>query len=174
MTAPYDTNALLQWRAERDHLFLTHYSSPLPEEHLPSFKGLSYFEPDPAFELRGRFAPVETTLEIASSTGGVMGYPVAGYMELAVGDQTAQVVVLHGEEGEMFTPFRDSTCESESYNGGRYAPVVVTGPGEATVDFNRAVNPYCAYDEEFSCPRPPTENWLQGAVRAGEKGYNPD
>jgi uncharacterized protein (DUF1684 family) len=42
------------------------------------------------------------------------------------------------------------------------------------VDFNRAVNPYCAYDEEFSCPLPPAENVLPMVIRAGEMDYHPN
>jgi len=51
--------------------------------------------------------------------------------------------------------------------------VTVTEPGQALVDFNRAINPYCAYDEEFSCPLPPAENWLSFPIPAGEMDYRP-
>jgi uncharacterized protein (DUF1684 family) len=36
------------------------------------------------------------------------------------------------------------------------------------VDFNLAYNPYCAYNDRFSCPLTPFENRLSAAVRAGE------
>jgi hypothetical protein len=46
-------------------------------------------------------------------------------------------------------------------------------PGSPTVelDFNKAYNPYCAYNETYSCPLPPAENLLDVAIRAGEKNY---
>jgi uncharacterized protein (DUF1684 family) len=37
------------------------------------------------------------------------------------------------------------------------------------VDFNRAYNPSCAYNERYECPYPPASNRLKVAVRAGEK-----
>jgi hypothetical protein len=39
------------------------------------------------------------------------------------------------------------------------------------IDFNYAYNPYCAYNEDYSCPLPPRENWLKVAIRAGEKAF---
>jgi uncharacterized protein (DUF1684 family) len=41
--------------------------------------------------------------------------------------------------------------------------------GQLVVDFNRAYNPYCAYNENWSCPLVPPENRLNIAIRAGEK-----
>ena len=111
--------------------------------------------------------------KVAYVAGGTMEYALAGYVDLILESEAVRVTVLHAEEDELFIPFRDATCGAGSYDGGRYAPVVITGPREATVDFNRAVNPYCAYDEEFSCPLPPAENALLMAIRAGEMDYHP-
>lgn len=37
------------------------------------------------------------------------------------------------------------------------------------VDFNVACNPYwAAYNDTFSCPLPPPENWLPVPIGAGE------
>ena len=173
MTNDFDIEALYEWRLQRDDFCLNHYASPIPEEHLPTFDGLKYFDPDPAFVLNGDFSAGEGKIEIASSTGGSSHYPVVGYVELQFGSFSSRLVVLQAEEDELFAPFRDMTCGTGSYGGGRYAPVVVNGAGEATVDFNRAINPYCVYDEEFSCPLPPAENWLEIPVTAGEMMYEP-
>lgn len=173
MADDLDINALTEWRAGRDEFSRHHYASPIPEEHLPSFDGLEYFDPDPAFVHTGDFSTAEGRIEIASSTGGSSHYPVAGYVELHFGSVPSRLVVLHAEGDDLFIPFRDTTCGTGSYGGGRYAPVVINGAGEATVDFNRAVNPYRVYDEEFSCPLPPPENWLQIPITAGEMMYDP-
>ncbi|MCZ2109739.1 MAG: DUF1684 domain-containing protein [Dehalococcoidia bacterium] len=37
------------------------------------------------------------------------------------------------------------------------------------LDFNYAYNPYCAYNDRWSCPLPPPENRLTAHIRAGEK-----
>jgi uncharacterized protein (DUF1684 family) len=39
------------------------------------------------------------------------------------------------------------------------------------IDFNYAYNPYCAYNEKYSCPIPPIENHLKIAISAGEKAW---
>ncbi len=173
MSDHFDVNALLQWREERDEFCRNHYASPIPDDHLPAFPGLRYFDTNPAFALRGPFSAEEGHIEISSSTGGSMNYRLAGRITLSIAALSHDLLVLHGEAGEMFIPFRDDTCGAGSYIGGRYAPAVMSGSDEAHVDFNRAINPYCAYDEEFSCPMPPEENWLTIAVRAGEMSYEP-
>ncbi|MFP5333112.1 MAG: DUF1684 domain-containing protein, partial [Acidimicrobiia bacterium] len=40
-----------------------------------------------------------------------------------------------------------------------------------TLDFNYAYNPTCAYNEAYSCPLPPPENWLRIPIGAGEKDF---
>ena len=39
------------------------------------------------------------------------------------------------------------------------------------IDFNRAYNPQCVYDENFSCPIVPRENLLNFRVEAGVKNF---
>jgi uncharacterized protein (DUF1684 family) len=40
------------------------------------------------------------------------------------------------------------------------------------LDFNRAINPPCAFTPYATCPLPPRQNMLTVAVRAGEKDYH--
>lgn len=44
------------------------------------------------------------------------------------------------------------------------------GPA-VVIDFNRAANPWCAYDARYACPVPPAQNRLDFRVEAGEKRY---
>ena len=167
----YDIGALLAWRSNRDHEYRTHYASPIPDEDLERFTGLQYFDPDPDFELVGPFRREEGRIAITSSTGSVSSYKKAGRVLLAIGGAERWLVVLHGEEDDLYIPFSDTTCGSETYGGGRYVRVRPVGDDELIVDFNRATNPACAYDPEFSCPLPPVDNRLTVPVRAGEKDY---
>ena len=43
--------------------------------------------------------------------------------------------------------------------------------GRFVVDLNEACNPFCAYNEAYSCPFPPPENWLKVPVPVGERTY---
>jgi uncharacterized protein (DUF1684 family) len=75
--------------------------------------------------------------------------------------------------GKLFLAFGDETSARETYGAGRYLDVQkVPGSKTITLDFNKAYNPYCAYNETFSCPLPPQENLLQVAIKAGEQTYH--
>lgn len=79
--------------------------------------------------------------------------------------------------GSLFLPFRDSSGDDSTYGGGRY--LIDTAKGSdfyrlagakdrVVVDFNYAYNPSCAYDERWTCPLAPRENYVDRAIRAGE------
>lgn len=73
----------------------------------------------------------------------------------------------------LFLPFKDATSGQATYGGGRYLDLR-TGDvqnGHVTLDFNKAYNPYCAYQEGYPCPIPPKNNVLSVSVNAGEKAY---
>jgi uncharacterized protein (DUF1684 family) len=40
------------------------------------------------------------------------------------------------------------------------------------LDFNTAYNPYCVYNELYSCPIVPQQNYIPIEVRAGLKRFN--
>ena len=58
----------------------------------------------------------------------------------------------------LFIPFRDATTGVETYAAGRYLDLNENTTGFYDLDFNRAYNPYCAYNTGYSCPIPPEEN----------------
>ena len=70
----------------------------------------------------------------------------------------------------LFLPFRDLTNDVETYIGGRYIDLTIPKGNKITIDFNKAYNPYCAYNyTDYSCPIVPEENKLQTRVLAGIK-----
>lgn len=73
----------------------------------------------------------------------------------------------------LFLPFKDATSAKETYGGGRYMDLRTGDVKEDRVmlDFNKAYNPYCAYQEGYPCPIPPKNSVLTVAVEAGEKTY---
>lgn len=170
MTSPDYTTELQRWRDERNHFMAHHYATPLSDDDIAVFNGLRYFPADPAMVFPADLDPEETKVAIEASTGAVSDYAGAGTVAIRFPIGRVAMQVLRGEEDDLFIPFRDRTCGKSTYSGGRYVGVERTADG-FIVDFNKAINPYCAYDPDFSCPLPPPENRLHFAVEAGELDY---
>ena len=139
---------------------------------MDEFESLDYFEFNPGMVFAATLqVHADAAIEIAASTGSTSKYRVAGEVLVPFPDEVRGLVALQGEEDEMFIPFSDLTCGRGSYGGGRYVSPILQPDGTLLVDFNRAINPYCAYDPEFSCPLPPPGNRVPLSVDAGEKDY---
>jgi uncharacterized protein (DUF1684 family) len=71
---------------------------------------------------------------------------------------------------ELFFVFGDQTSGRETYPAGRFLYAEVPAEGETTVlDFNRAYNPPCAFNDFATCPVAAPQNRLSVAIAAGEK-----
>ena len=165
------TEQLAAWRAVRDDFFANHYATPLSDEVISTFEGIRYFPADPSLVFSVPLESSDVEVAIVSSTGSTSDYPGAGRVVIPFASGAVELVVLSGEEEDLFIPFRDATSGEETYSGGRYLAVEAGTDGSVVVDFNKATNPYCAYDPDFSCPLPPRSNWLDFAVEAGEMDY---
>jgi uncharacterized protein len=83
---------------------------------------------------------------------------------------TLGAFVENGEQiVNLFVPFADMTTGTDTYAAGRYLDLHPTSTGYYAIDFNRAYNPYCAYNSTYECPYPPPSNRLKLPIRAGEK-----
>ncbi len=165
---------LEHFRKEKDEFFRAHPQSPLTREQRRTFQGLSYFPPAP--DLRLRLSPEapegETEVRMQTTTGGEEVYRRAGLVRFEVEGQPASLTLYASEHPGLFLPFRDTTSGKESYGGGRYLDLDEPGDdGRVEIDFNYAYNPYCAYNEAWTCPLPPPENWLSVPIRAGERDF---
>lgn len=76
---------------------------------------------------------------------------------------------IYNNQPGFFLPFVDSLAGVETYPAGRYLEPVPLPVGRLLVDFNHANNPYCAYNDAWSCPLTPFENRMDVPLRAGEK-----
>lgn len=160
------------FRRQKDDFFRSD-ESPMTEEQRRSFTGLHYFPENPDLHFR---ATLDTTVDrsplmLQTSTGEQRQYRRAGVIHFTVQGQSAQLTVFENQHG-YFLPFRDGTCATESYGAGRYLEPGLGSAGRLEVDFNFAYNPYCAYNERYSCPIPPKENWLIARIEAGERRYH--
>lgn len=157
-------------RREKDGWFKRDPHSPIPRAQRAAFAGLAYWPPDARlrFAVRPEILHGAAEVTMQTSDGQVRLYRPAARLAFAVEGKPAAVVAY--EQGDdWFVPFRDATSGKESYGAGRYLEVTPGDP--AILDFNLAYNPYCAYSDDFSCPFPPFDNWLEVPIRAGEKAY---
>jgi uncharacterized protein (DUF1684 family) len=73
---------------------------------------------------------------------------------------------------ELFVMFADATSGKETYGAGRFLYVPLPANGVVRLNFNKAYNPPCAFNEFATCPLPPFQNRLSALrVDAGEKNY---
>lgn len=163
-------NELEDFRAEKDEFFGRHPQSPLTPGQKKGFRGLNYF-PENAelvLEVRVEEFPAKEEFGMQTSTGDVQRYRRFGRFQFLVDGETAELTLYEGDHG-FFLPFVDSLAGQETYPAGRYLEPESLPDGRFLVDFNLAYNPYCAYNEMWSCPITPAENRLKVAIRAGEK-----
>jgi uncharacterized protein len=164
---------LEEFRAEKDEFFASHPQSPLTREQRANFHGLSYFPEngDLNLEVKVEEFPVKENFEMQTSTGNVQTYQKYGRFKFTVDGIEAELTIYQSEHG-FFLPFVDSLAGSETYPAGRYLEPEQLPGNHFLVDFNLAYNPYCAYNEMWSCPITPAENRLKVAIRAGEKLFH--
>jgi uncharacterized protein (DUF1684 family) len=160
------------FRHEKDDFFRHDPQSPLTPPQRRDFAGLRYFDEDPSLRLTvdvERF-PKPETIRMQTSTGDISEYERYGRFRFAHDGQEAALTIFRNELG-YFLPFADSLAGQETYGAGRYLEPEELPDSRFLVDFNLAYNPYCAYNEHWSCPITPAENRLKIPIRAGEKVY---
>jgi len=165
---------LEEFRTMKDEFFKRDPHSPLTDEQKSGFNGLIYFEPNPALDLTLKLEPLKTQdkIEVQMSTGDIQEYIRWGKIQFEVGDEPAELTVFLSPGGHgYFLPFADATSGKETYGAGRYLDLEPNADGTIHVDFNIAYNPYCAYDDRWSCPLTPFENRLTVRIEAGEKKF---
>jgi len=166
-------NNLVLLRKDKDEFFRSDHQSPLTSEQKRCFSGLHYYPDNPSLRLElalERSVKHESVI-LATSTGDEREYEHSGQIRFAVDGQEAVLQIYEADYG-FFLPFSDSTAPRETYGAGRYLEPEEVRPGILLVDFNLAYNPYCAYNENWSCPLPPSTNRLKIRIEAGEKKFH--
>ena len=165
-------SSLDDYRADKDDFFANHPHSPLTEDQKKAFQGLAYFAeaPDLRLELPVERFPEQQQVQFQTSTGDIQTYWRYGKIRFPVDNQEIELTVYSDQHG-FFLPFVDNLAGKETYPAGRYLEPEPLPDGRLLVDFNLAYNPYCAYNDAYSCPLTPFENRLKAPIRAGEKVF---
>lgn len=164
-------------RKAKDSFFATDPDSPIPHKERHRFRSLKYFPPDPKYLVKAKLHKSSNPelVMMTTSKGTEDKFHGVGYFEFGL---NGKIIRLHAytsagrQDANLFIPFKDKTSGKESYGAARYLDLELDPGGEYTIDFNHAYNPYCAYSDDYICPLPPRENWLDVEIRAGEKRYH--
>ncbi len=157
-------------------------TSPLKDKDRKNFKGLEFFRFDSTYVVNSKFekTPNETPFQMKTTTDrlpvyvkfGIVTFNLKGKEHHLNVYQNQDLMKKEGYEDYLFLPFLDDTNGEESYGGGRYIDLRFPEGNEIVIDFNKAYNPYCAYNEKYSCPIVPRENYLELKVEAGVKAFD--
>lgn len=155
--------------------------SPLTSEDLKKFKELDFFDIDTSYVIEAEFVrtPYESPFAMPTTTDRMPVYVKYGEAYFELEGQSFKLNIYQNQElmksaeyaDYLFIPFTDKTNGEISYGGGRYLDLRIPNGNTITLNFNKAYNPYCAYNGKYSCPIPPSENDLSVAVPVGVKVY---
>jgi uncharacterized protein (DUF1684 family) len=163
------------FRSAKDSFFAHSLQSPLSVTQQESFSGLDYYGATHrfVFDVALERADDDRLVRILSSTEGDAFYRRAGVARIDVDGVPARLTLFAPErEGDLFAPFRDATNGAGTNPAGRCLKVRPPSGGRVTVDFNYAFNPSSAYNDRWTCPLPPPENWLTVPIYAGERAFS--
>ncbi|MEM5566786.1 DUF1684 domain-containing protein [Psychroserpens sp. AS72] len=156
--------------------------SPLKAKDLKTFKGLDFFKFDSTFVVQAVFkrTPNEDVFKMKTTTSRLPEYVKYGIVSFEINGKPYELNIYQNQglikeekyKDYLFLPFLDNTNGEESYGGGRYIDMNLPEGDTIEIDFNSAYNPYCAYNEKYSCPIVPRENYLDLEVRAGVKKFH--
>ena len=156
--------------------------SPLKEKDRKHFEGLDFFSFDSTYVVKATLerTPNSDWFNMKTTTDRVSKERVYGVLNFEMEDKYYQLNIYQGMdlmtkegfEDYLFLPFLDETNGIESYGGGRYIDARIPEGDTLVIDFNKAYNPYCAYNDKYSCPIVPRTNYLKTRIEAGVKVFD--
>jgi uncharacterized protein (DUF1684 family) len=173
----------IKYRAELDNSYSDITTSPLKDKDRKKFIGHSFFDVDVNYRVVATIekTPTARAFKMRTTSNRIHEYVKYGILTFVINGVTLRLSayqsVSHKKsknyKNYLFLPFKDRTNSHETYGGGRYVDLEVPENGEESIvlDFNKAYNPYCHYNSEYSCPLVPRENHLLAEVRAGAMKY---
>jgi uncharacterized protein (DUF1684 family) len=139
---------------------------------LIGFNGLDYFDIDRNYRIEAKFIPHDAgkTLDVINILGMVEPMMNPGRLEFFYNEQKYTLEAFDEGDHRLFIVFADLTSGHDSYPAGRFVYAEYPdNTGMTILDFNKAYNPPCAFNDYSTCPMPPDSNRLDLAIKAGEK-----
>lgn len=170
------------WQREMNADFKDASKSPLKDKDRKIFRTLDFFKFDSTFVVTAMLKRTADSkwFKMKTTTDRVSKERVFGILTFQMNGKTHSLNIYQGQdlmkeegfENYLFLPFIDNTNGETSYGGGRYIDLRIPEGDTLILDFNEAYNPYCAYNEKYSCPIVPRENYVDESIEAGVKVFN--
>ncbi|WP_367279589.1 DUF1684 domain-containing protein [Ulvibacterium sp.] len=175
---------ILNFQSELNEEFKDPEVSPLPDRYRKNFESLDFFAPDTNFIAYAQLIrtpdavpfmmPTTTDRKSKEVVYGIAHFTLKGKKHRLEVYQNPELMLQEGYEDYLFLPFTDNTNGEETYTGGRYIDLRIPKGDTIVIDFNRAYNPYCAYNKKYSCPIVPSINSLDAKILAGVRAFEPN
>ena len=169
---------LTPFQREINDFFKDASVSPLKKRDLKNFRGLDFFTYDSTYLVTAKLTktPKEKPFMMLTTTDMMVEYIKYGTVSFELLNNQYSLDIYKNledpnERDNLFLPFLDDTNGNESYGGGRYINLDIPQGDNLIIDFNSAFNPYCVYDEKYSCPIVPRENYLPLEIKAGVMNF---
>ena len=134
------------------------------------FQGVERFEIAPEWKLSGHLVKENRRVDIDSVVGVATDEESPGWAEFEVEGVTNRALLIGKPDSEeFFLVFTDETAGESTYTACRFLYVDRVGEDGLILDFNKSINPACAFTPFATCPLPPTENVFPFRIPAGEK-----
>ena len=170
-----------EWQRKTNAMFKDASKSPLKKQDLKRFKSLDFYKYDSIYRVEARLKrtpdskwfKMKTTTEEETDERvyGILSFELKGKIHQLNVYQSKSSTAFGKMDKSLFLPFLDDTNGETSYSGGRYINLTIPENDTIIVDFNEAYNPYCAYNENYSCPIVPRVNYVPVKIEAGLKAF---
>ncbi len=170
-----------EYHASENEKFGNKETTILTEEDLAHFEALDFYAIDLKYRVEATFVrtPDEEPFLMPTTTDRLPEYVKYGEAHFSLEGKDLKLNLYQSttpsEDEEykdyLFLPFTDLTCGDGSYGGGRFLDAHIPKREKIVLNFNKAYNPYCAYNSRYSCPIPPKENDLLVRIEAGVKAF---
>tara|TARA_B100000809_G_scaffold266760_2_gene331292 strand:+ start:27925 stop:28530 length:606 start_codon:yes stop_codon:yes gene_type:complete len=171
----------IRFQQNLNRQYSTKSTSPLRSEQIRFFKELPFFSWKKEYIVMANLelTPKASLFTIETNTDRNPLYQQYAIATFILNGQKEELRIYQSQESKfsmeykdhLFLPFKDASNGEDSYEAGRYIDVYISNiiNNQIVIDFNKAYNPYCAYNKKYSCPIPPKENHLNSTIPAGVK-----
>ncbi|WP_112661560.1 DUF1684 domain-containing protein [Microvirga flavescens] len=135
-----------------------------------TFSDIPRFPVDPSWRIVADWVALESPrpFEVDSVIGTTSTVLVTHKAVFSHNGSSYELWPTHGTPDAPMFVLRDGTSGTETYGASRFL-VGEVASSEIVLDFNKAINPPCAFTDFATCPLPPSENRLTIRIEAGEK-----